>query len=99
MTKKKQVKKENPVSKLTEEKKQEHVAEALDKILEQNSGKRGFWGKLSKVFLGSVYCLTVAFFSCLFGILAAILLPIVLPVAFIISRIRGKDHFKEALTP
>ena len=99
MTKKKQETKEHPESKLTEEKKQEHVDEAIEQLLETPSGRKGFWSKANKVFLGSVYCLTVAFFSCLFGILAAILLPILLPVAFIVSKIKGKDHFKEAMTP
>jgi hypothetical protein len=94
MTKKK---KGNPDNKLTEEKKQAHVAEALDKILEKHSGE-GFLVRTRKVFFGTVYCLSVAFFSCLFGILAAILLPILLPLAFLVGKIRGRNHFKEAIS-
>lgn len=94
MTKKK---KEKPSSTLTDEKKLDHVAEALGNLLPKDSGD-GFWSKARKVFFGTVYCLAVAVFSCIFGILAAILLPIVLPLAYVVGKFMRREEFPKAMT-
>ena len=95
MTEEKQKSQES--SQLTEEKKLEHVAEALGKLKAKGSGE-GFTYRLSKVFFGTLYCLSVAFFSCVFGVLAALLLPILLPLAFIFNKFRRKDPFTKAVS-
>lgn len=84
---------DNSSSKLTEERKAEHVEEELNRILGKSSGD-GFWTKARKVFFGTLYCVSMAVFSVIFGLVAAVLLPILLPVAYVIGK--KKDPFTGA---
>tara|TARA_R110000823_G_scaffold274750_1_gene393584 strand:- start:62 stop:352 length:291 start_codon:yes stop_codon:yes gene_type:complete len=87
MTKIKKTKKTEKTQ--TEKKKLEEGKKAIEDAIHQ-SRKPRFGERIAKLFYGSIYCSSVAFFSVLFSLIAVVVLPILLPLSYLISAFKGK---------
>ena len=65
--------------------------EEVQRLIEGETSGPRFWPKVRKVFLGIVYCISVAFFGAVFSLIAVVLLPVVLPGAYILGQFKGRD--------
>ena len=90
MTEKKEAKKEPKHPRLNPEERERIVAEEIKRLEASIPFGRKFAVKTWRVFTGTIYCISVAFFSFVFAVLAAVVLPVLLPAAYVIGLFRKR---------